>query len=442
MGEETDPAVQLTGGMRTDRGRSYIPRLIDSTLEFALSSKGAVRIMGPKACGKKTAAMRFAKSFRSFQNGMDPEQDILLAKTDPQSFLTGETPMLIDEWQIVPRIWNVIRYEVDCRGEFGQFILTGSAAPDEKEMMMQHSGVGRIRNLMMRPMTLYESGESTGAVSLKGLFDGAAPKSAESPNALKDYAFFTARGGWPSSVGRTGKAALQQAREYVGMLEGPYLRSATGAARDPERIGKLLRSYARSCGTQANRSAMRKNIEANDGGSLSEDTIGSYIDALKSVYVLEDSPAWDPYVRSKAAVRTSDTRYFVDPSLACASLGLGPDGLMSDIRTFGPLFENLCIRDLRVYSDLIDGSVRHFRNSKGLEADVVITLRNGSWAALEVKLGGQEFIDEGAKNLLKVAADYGAEGRPPAFLAVITATDYAYRRDDGVWVIPLGCLGP
>ncbi len=426
-----------------DGKRDYIPRLIDSTLEFALSSKGAVWIRGPKACGKSTTAMQFAKSCKFLQNSMDSEQNILLAKTDPEHFLAGDTPMLIDEWQTVPGIWNIIRYEIDRRNEFGQFILTGSVAPDEKQMEMQHSGIGRIRNLVMRPMTLYESGESTGSISLKGLFDGIAPESAKSPNALKDYAFFTARGGWPSSIiGRTKKVALQQAIDYSSMLEESYLRLATGVVRDPERIRSLLRSYARNCGTQANRTTIKKDIEANDRGSLSEDTIGSYIDALKSIYVFEDSPAWNPNVRSKTAIRTSDTRYFVDPSLACASLGLGPDGLISDIRTFGFLFENLCIRDLRVYSELIDGSVRHFRNSKGLEADAVITLRSGAWAALEVKLGGQEYIDEGAENLLKVAMNYGKDGKPPSFLAVITATDYAYRRDDGVWVIPLGCLGP
>ena len=369
------------------------------------------------------------------------EQNILLAKTSPSIFLEGKPPVLIDEWQVIPFIWNQIRTEIDRRNAFGQFILTGSIMPDEKELEHQHSGTGRITDLIMRPMTLFESGESDGSVSLQKLFDGTDVMPTRCGHDLSDYAFYTARGGWPRAIGQPRDIALQQAIDYYDGLAEAEMSNADGIGREPKRVRRLLRSYARNCSTQANNSTIKKDMQANDSGTLDEDTIFSYVTALKRLFVIEESGAWNPNLRSKTAIRTSDTRYFVDPSIACAALGIGPAGLIGDLRTFGLLFENLCIRDLRVYAERIGGTVKHFRNSAGLEADAVITLRDGRWAAVEVKLGSSDLIEEGARNLLALKDEAETE-KAAAFLMVLTAGSIACRRKDGVWVVPLGCLGP
>lgn len=419
----------------------YMPRIADDILAFKLRSKGAVRIKKSKWCGKTTTAKRMAKTQVMMLDEDTREQNILLAKTSPSTFLQGETPFLIDEWQTIPFIWNQIRTEVDRRGEFGQFLLTGSIMPGEEELKHQHSGTGRITDMVMRPMTLFESEESNGSVSLEKLFDGSGVPASRCNNDLKDYAFYTARGGWSLAMGQERDVALQQAIDYFNGIAESYLSNSDSVKRNPERVRLLLRSYARNCTTQANNSVIKADMKLNDTGTLDEDTIRSYINALKRLFVIEESESWNPNLRSKTAIRTSNTRYFTDPSIACAALGIDPEGLIRDIKTFGFLFENLCIRDLRVYSDRIGGTVRHFRNARGLEADAVITLRDGRWGAAEVKLGSSDLIDAAAKNLLALDQDADVEKRA-SFLMVLTATNAAYRREDGVWVIPLGCLGP
>lgn len=422
--------------------KSYIPRIADDILAFKLRSKGAVWVRGPKWCGKSTTATRFSKTVILMQDESQREQNIALAKLDPSEFLSGDTPLLIDEWQTIPFIWNQIRLEVDKRDEFGQFILTGSNMPAEEDMIDQHSGVGRITTMLMRPMSLFESGDSNGAIALKSMFDGIEQSASRCSLTLHDYAYLTARGGWPKAIGQSEVVALQQAIDYYDGLISGDITNIDEIPRDPERLRLFFRSYARNCSTPAPNTTIKDDMRINDGGSLDTDTIASYVKSMKRLFVIEESEAWNPNLRSKTAIRTSNTRYFVDPSLACAALGIGPDGLISDIRTFGFLFENLCVRDLRIYSDPIGATVKHFRDSSGLEVDAVVVRRDGSWGAVEVKLGGQEFIDAGARNLLKLR-DSLAEGmKQPSFMMVLTATGAAYRREDGVWVVPLGCLRP
>ncbi len=419
----------------------YLPRIVDDVLDFKLKSKGAVWIKGPKWCGKSTTAKRFAKTSIMMQDEDTREQNTQLAKISPSTFLKGDTPLLIDEWQTIPFIWNQIRTEVDRRGEFGQFILTGSVVPDDKALSEQHSGTGRITDLVMRPMTLFESKESDGSISLSDLFNNKSINSSKCDKDIIDYAFYTARGGWPLAIGKKREIALQQAIDYYDGITESDLSDSDGVKRDPERVKLLLRSYARNCSTQANNSTIRKDMLSNENCTLDVDTVASYVKALKRLYVVEESESWNPNLRSKTAIRTSNTRYFVDPSIACAALGIGPEGLIGDLRTFGLLFENLCLRDLRVYSDRISGTVKHFRNSSGRESDAVITLRDGRWGAVEVKLGSSELIDEGAESLLALNDDIDSENKA-SFLMVLTTTNAAYRREDDVWVVPLGCLGP
>lgn len=420
--------------------KEYLPRIVDKILKFKLESKGAVLIQGPKWCGKSTTAEQIAKKCIYMQDEKEKENNIYLAKLDPSGFLSGETPLLIDEWQVIPFIWNQVRMEVDKRDEFGQFILTGSSTPINFDEATMHSGIGRITNLVMRPMSLYESKESNGMVSLKELFEKGKINVCKSSKTLSDYAFYTARGGWPKAINQSNeKVALQQAIDYYDGLVNSDMSRADGVKKDPERVKLLMRSYARNISTQATNATIKNDMNTNDNNKLDEDTIYSYVNCLKKLFVVEESIAWNPKLRSKTAIRTSNTRYFVDPSIACAALGIGPKGLKKDIKTFGLLFENLCIRDLRIYADAIDGTLKHFRNAKNLECDAVITLRDGSWGAIEIKLGSQELIDEGAKNLLTLAKDIN-DDQKPSFLAIITTTSLAYQREDGVFVIPLACL--
>ncbi len=422
--------------------KEYMPRIADGILDFKLRSKGAVWIRGPKWCGKSTTAARVSKTVIMMQDESTREQNIALAKLDPSGFLKGETPLLIDEWQTIPFIWNQVRFEVDKRDEFGQFILTGSNMPRKEDLEDQHSGTGRITNMIMRPMSLFESKESSGAISLKKLFSGDDQESARHDLGLEDYAFLTARGGWPKAVGLERDIALQQAIDYYDGLVNGDITNHDEIPRDPERLRLFLRSYARNCSSESPHTTIRDDMVAKDGGSLDTDTISAYMKSMTRLFVIEESEAWNPNLRSKAAVRTSNTHYFVDPSIACAALGAGPGGLMKDLRTFGLLFENLCVRDLRIYSEPLSGTVKHFRDSNGLEADAIISLRDGSWGAVEIKLGGQEFIEKAEKNLLKLASSIDDGMKKPSFLMVLTATRIAYRTENGVWVVPLGCLGP
>ena len=419
----------------------YKSRIADEILERKLKGKGAVLIEGPKWCGKTTTAEQIAKSVLYMADPANGEQNLTLADINPSLLLTGDTPRLIDEWQLAPKLWDAIRFEVDHRGEEGQFILTGSAVPVDRNKIV-HTGTGRFSWLLMRPMTLYESGESTGTVSLKDLFDGLSTINGINNLSLEDIAYLCCRGGWPRSIFLDKDIALDSAFDYYDAIVNSDMSRVDGVNRNPLRVKNLMRSYARNIGSQASIETIKNDMVNNDSFDLDTDTVFSYINALKKIFVIEESPAWNPNLRSKAAIRTSDTRYFIDPSIATASLGIGPEDLINDLNTFGLVFETLCIRDLRVYAESINGNVYHYRDSSSLECDAVIHLRNGSYGLVEIKLGGDRLIDEGAKNLIKLQNKIDTEKmKKPSFMMVLTATgNYAYKRDDDVYVIPVGCL--
>ena len=421
--------------------KDYKPRILDTILTRKLEAKGAILIEGPKWCGKTTTALQQAKSVLRMDNPLEKEQNLRLSKLNPIMLLNGDTPRLIDEWQIAPTLWDTIRYEVDQRGEMGQFILTGSAVPpDTKEIT--HSGTGRFSWITMRPMSLYESGESTGEVSLRALFDGNLNVDGENSLDLDKLAFLVCRGGWPQAVDLNKEPALQQAFDYFDAVVKSDINRADGINKNPERVKRIMKSYARNQGTQIANTVIAKDIEANESLLVNEDTVHSYIAALKKIFVVEDMPAWNPNLRSKTAIRTSDTRYYVDPSIATASLGIGPEDLINDLSTFGLFFETLCVRDLRVYAQSLDGCVYHYRDSSNLECDTVIHLRNGCYGLIEIKLGGNDLINEGAKNLIKLKDKIDtSKMKSPSFLMVLIGVgSYAYRREDGVLVVPIGCL--
>lgn len=421
--------------------KEYNYRIVDSLLQDKLEAKGAVLIEGPKWCGKTTTATQKAASILHMDNPTEKDQNLTLAKLNPLRLLKGAVPRLIDEWQIAPTLWDSIRYEVDQREEMGQFILTGSAVPaDTKEI--NHSGTGRFSWLMMRPMSLYESKESTGEISLKELFDENTNIDGENPNDIEKLAFLICRGGWPGAIDLKEKPALQQAFDYLDGVAKSDINRADGIEKNEERVRRIMRSLARNQGSQTPTTAIANDILANDSSSVNEDTVQTYIKALKKIFVIEDMPAWNPNLRSKSAIRTSDTRYYVDPSIASASLGLGPDDLLNDLNTFGLLFETLCVRDLRIFAESLNGSVYHYRDNTGLECNAVIHLRNGKYGLIEIKLGGDDLIEEGAKTLkkLKDCIDTTKMNKP-SFLMVLTGIGkYAYKREDGVLVIPIGVL--
>lgn len=424
---------------------NYKPRILDKILKEELDAMGAVLLEGPKACGKTTTGEQIAQSVIYMDDPMRREQYLQMAQTDIQSILAGATPRLIDEWQLAVKIWDAVRFEVDHRREDGQFILTGSAVPprDEKNEM-KHTGTGRFSWLRMRPMTLWESGDSTGGVSLSALFQNQEDNVRGHNNlSLRDVAFLTCRGGWPKAVekGRA-SSALRHAVNYYEAIVRSDISRVDGVDRDEQRTRRIMQSYARHQGAQASVQTILNDILQNDTAELSDKTIYSYINAMKSIFVVEDMPAWNPNLRSKSAIRTSDTRYFVDPSVACAALGLGPNDLVNDLNTFGLFFECLCVRDLRVYAQAIDGNVYHFRDKTGLECDAVVHLRNGHYGLIEVKLGGDNLIAEGAKNLLELSRRIDTERmKAPSFMMVLTAVgDMPYRRTDNVLVVPIGCL--
>ena len=424
----------------------YRYRIMDDLLAKKLQAKGAVLIEGPKWCGKTTTAEEMAASKVLLARTDVKEQFKSLLEIDTDAALAGESPMLIDEWQTVPKLWDAVRYVVDYRRKMGQFILTGSAVPDrEAEKEREHSGTGRFAWLMMRPMTLFESGESNGTVSLGALF--AAPDKLLEKNQLKlqDIAFLICRGGWPMAVGLPEEAALEQAFDYYDAVTKEDVTRVDGVKRASDRVQRLMRAYARHQGTQASVATLREDLKNNEVTTISDDTIASYLDALRKIFVVEDMPAWNPNLRSKTAIRTADTRYFVDPSIATAALGLGPADLMGDLNTMGFFFEALCVRDLRVFAEALGGKVYHYRDKSGLECDAVVHLRNGQYGLVEIKLGGQSLINDGVETLHALVGQIDmARMKAPAFRMVLTATgEYAYRRpEDGVYVVPLGCLKP
>jgi predicted AAA+ superfamily ATPase len=415
--------------------------VVDSILQEKLEGKGAVLIEGPKWCGKTTTAEQIAKSVLYMDDPQSKEQNVNMAALNPKRLLSGETPRLIDEWQIAPKLWDAIRFEVDHRDDLGQFVLTGSAVPpDTKEIT--HSGTGRFSWLMMRPMSLYESGESTGEVSLSRLFEGKGEVDGESKLDLERIAFLICRGGWPRSIDMRDKIALNQAIDYYDAIVHSDINRADGVEKNPERVKRLMRSLARNQGQQIANTAIAADIAVNDESTINQETVAGYISALKKIFVVEDMPAWNPNLRSKSAIRTSDTRYFVDASIAAAALGIGPNDLINDLNTMGFLFETMCVRDLRVYAEALGGSVYHFRNKAGLECDAVVHLRNGSYGLIEIKLGGEKLIREGVETLTSLTESIDtSKMKEPAFLMILTAADqYAYRREDGICIVPVGCL--
>ena len=422
--------------------KKYLHRVADKLLEERLDAKGAVLIEGPKWCGKTTTAKQKAKSFISMDRPDMTRQYQQMAELSPSTLLEGETPRLIDEWQIAPNIWNAVRYEVDNRDEFGQFILTGSAVPNELDESM-HTGTGRISRLLMRPMSLYESKDSNGEVSLKDLFEGQ-NISAIDETSLEEIAFFICRGGWPKAIGLDEKTALFQAIDYYDAVISTDISRVDSIKRDKEKAKRLLKSYARHVGTQSSLETIRQDMLANQSDTFDQVTLYSYLDALRKIFVIEDSPAWNPNLRSKTSIRTTDTRYFSDPSIATASLGIGPKDLLDDLNTMGFLFENLCIRDLRIYTDYLDGTVYHYRDRHGLECDAVIHLRNGAYGLVEIKLGGDKLIEEGAETLKALASKIDTNNMSnPSFMMVLCAkAPFAYKREDGVYVIPITDLRP
>jgi len=421
--------------------KEYRARIVDDMLKDKLESKGAVVIEGPKWCGKTTTAMQVAGSILRMDEPSKRETNIQMSEIDPGRLLKGKAPRLIDEWQIAPKLWDAARYEVDTRGEEGQFILTGSAVPIESREIT-HSGTGRFTWLMMRPMSLFESGDSTGEVSLNQLFENPSVIDGMNNLSIENLAFLICRGGWPHAVGMKEKPALLQAEDYYEAVIKSDINRADGVSKNPERVKRLMRSFARNQGTQISNTMLRDDIISNDTESLNEDTIASYINALKNIFVVEDMAAWNPNLRSKTSIRTSETRYYVDPSIAVAALGIGPKDLTNDLNTMGLLFETLCVRDLRVYAESIGGTVLHYRDKSGLECDTVIHLKNGRYGLAEIKLGGQKLIEEGVKNLQSLSnkIDTSKMLAPSFLMIVIGIGEFAYRREDGIFIVPIGCL--
>jgi predicted AAA+ superfamily ATPase len=417
--------------------RAYLNRIADKALATALAASGAVLIEGPKWCGKTRTAKEKAGSAIFLQDPDNAATYLKAADTKPSLLLRGETPRLLDEWQVAPVLWDAVRFAVDARGQTGQFILTGSAVPLDNAA--RHTGTGRISRLLMRPMSLYESLESSGDVSLKTLFENSAEMEGASALTIEGLATALVRGGWPASVGEPEEIALKRIQDYVEAVINIDVSRVDDVEKSPHRVRALMRSLARHVSTMANMTTIRKDLSS-DEDSISEKTITSYINALRRIFVVEDLPAWNPALRSKTALRTSPKRHFVDPSIAAAVLRINQDSLLDDFHTFGLLFESLCLRDLRVYAQALDGEVSHYRDKNGLEADAVVHLKDGRWGAVEVKMGASE-IETAAENLKALREKINLDKMtPPSFLMVLTGTELAYRRRDGVYIVPIACL--
>lgn len=416
---------------------AYLQRICDKLLASELKASGAILIEGAKWCGNTSTAQQAARSSLYMQDPDKTSSYLAAADTKPSLLLNGETPKLIDEWQMAPVLWDAVRFEVDKRNKPGQFILTGSAVPSDN--LVAHTGTGRISRLLMRPMSLWESGDSNGSISLKELFDKNTDISATSDLSIEKIAFLICRGGWPASVSQENESALKMATNYVESVINMDVQRVDGVEKNPERVRMLLRSLARNISTMASGQTIMADMESNDIG-ISEKTLSSYLNALRRIFVIEDTPAWMPSLRSKTAIRTSPKRNFVDPSIATAVMRTNPSGLLNDFETFGFMFESLCTRDMRIYAQANDGAVFHYKDKNDLESDMIISLRDGRWAPVEVKLGNKQ-IDEAAKNLLSLQSKINTEKMgEPSFLMVLTGGEFAYTRDDGVLVVPIGCL--
>lgn len=401
-----------------------------------LESTGAVLVEGAKWCGKTQSSLQAANSVVYMQDPDEGPGYLAMADTKPSLLLEGESPLLLDEWQMAPVIWDAVRFAVDKRGLMGQFILTGSASPGDN--ITAHSGTGRIARMQMRPMSLYESSESNGKVSLKDLFNGNSAIGAKSTLTIEQIAHAICRGGWPAAVA-SGKQSSQLAINYIDAVINLDVQRVDGVEKDPEKVRVLLQSLARNISTMATARTIMEDIQANEA-SITDKTINSYLNALRRIFVIEDVPAWQPSLRSKTAIRTANKRQFVDPSIATAAMRTNAKGILRDFETFGFLFESLCTRDLRVYAQANDGGIFHYRDKSELESDLIIKLNDGRWAAVEVKLGNKQ-IEEAAVNLIKLSQKVDIQKmNPPSFLMVLTGGKVAYKRPDGVLVVPIGCL--
>ena len=417
---------------------NYLHRIVDAKLALSLKAAGAVLIEGPKWCGKTSTAENIAKSVLYMQDPDGFEENMLKARTKPSLLLQGEVPRLLDEWQVAPVLWNSVRFAVDKRQEMGQFILTGSVIPERTADM--HSGTGRIARMRMRTMSLFESGESSGEISLGALFAGKAELFGTSKQTLEEIAFILCRGGWPAAIKESNEVlALKKAADYYEAVVNEDISRVDGVAKNPDRVRALMRSLSRNISSEAGTTTIQNDMLANDE-LLSQVTIDQYVNALKALFVIDDLLAWSPNLRSKTAIRRTAKRHFSDPSIATAALGASSDRLFNDFCTFGLLFEALCIRDLRIYADALGANVYHYRDAKGVEVDAIIQMNDGRWAAVEVKMGAGD-VQNAAANLLKFKENIDTSKMPDAsFLMVLTATESAFQMENGVWVVPLGCL--
>ena len=425
----------------------YKPRIADGLLAEKLSYMGAVLVRGAKWCGKTTTAKQIAKSSVFLADARRGVANRQLAQQRPDRLLQGAYPRLVDEWQEVPSLWDAVRASVDEAGQRGMFVLTGSAVPpqvDEEDAgrLVRHTGTGRIARLTMRPMTIWESGDSRGSVSFADLFGGRDVVGESSDLQLEDVAELICRGGWPGAMGLTGRAARGPAREYFEAICETDISRVDDTLRDPLRVRGVMKSLSRLQATQSSAAAICGDVKANDVTSLTEDTVYSYLKALKKIFVTEDLEAWCPNLRCKTPVRTTDTRYFTDPSIAAAALGVSPDELLNDLPTFGLFFETLAIRDLRTYAEELGGRLYHYHDKSGLECDAVMRLENGRYGLIEIKTGGDALVDKGVKSLKALSEKIDTTKMPnPSFMMILTADgDFIYRTDDGILVCPIGCL--
>lgn len=420
--------------------KQYYPRIIDELLKKKLKTSGAVLLKGPRWCGKTTSASRIVKSIIFMQDPSTREQNKALAKASPKIFLDKETPLLIDEWQTIPFIWDALRFEIDQRSTFNQFILTGSSSPIETSKIT-HSGLGRITTLVMRPMSLYESRDSSGEYSIKDLFNGLYPSGAISKHDILDYAYLACRGGFPNVLDLEKEDSLEISKNYFDSLVNQDFILNIKQGRDIQKFKLTLRSYARNIGTSCPLTTILKDVNSNNNLSISDSTIYSYLKYLNDIYILDELNAWSPLLRSKVAIRTSPTHYFVDPSIATAALDVTPFDLINDLKTFGFIFESMVIRDLKIYAETNGASLYHYRDKNDFEVDAIIHFNNGKWGAIEIKLFDDEAIEKACKNLIKFKNNIISQKmKEPSFLMVITGTKNAYRREDGVFIVPIDCL--
>lgn len=420
----------------------YYKRLIEKDIELKLRTSGAVVVAGPKFCGKTTTCMLYQKSFVK----LNTKQTITMARMNPKWALEGEKPRLIDEWQKAPDLWNQIKDDLDFDYQFGKFILTGSSTPADKTEV-HHSGAGRIAPVKMRPMSLWESQESKGTVSLIELFDEKSdyPWDLNSEISLEDIAFLICRGGWPISVRAPKDIAVEITKNYYnGLFVFEDCENERFRNKKPEVLKMILKSYARHISTEAAISTIIADVRQSNERTMDPKTFDDYMEALKDLYVIEDLSAWNPNIRSKTIIRSTPTRHFIDTSIACRALGVSPNDLMNDLESFGLFFEDFAVRDLSIYANAIGGTVTHYRDNTGLECDAVVHLEDGRWGAIEIKLGGDELIEHGAQSLknLRDKITSISEERAPSFLMVLTAVGGAYRREDGVYVAPINLLKP